>query len=369
MARRANGEGSITTTIRNGKTYYRGSVTIGIDNKGKAIRKTFGSFKKAIVIDKMNDAKYESKNNILSNSDISFGELYKYWINEFKKVEIKGYTFSKYEEVYKLRIEPYTISSKNINKITLPDLQNYFNELSEKYSPSVIKRSYIYINACFEFASMQGMIKKNFCPGVILQKVKTEKKIKVFTKEEQNLIIQNLDLRNIVDCVIYFTFYTGLRLGEVLGLTWDCIDGKILKIKQQYARVLTKNNNGYNVHYELSSLKTNESEREIPIPDKLIDLLNNLPKNSEFIFNSNGQGLDHKRPQRRITKICRDLEIPHRSFHSIRHSYATRLFELGIPIKTVQSLMGHTDISTTMNIYTHVMQDKKMEILDKLNNL
>ena len=70
-----------------------------------------------------------------------------------------------------------------------------------------------------------------------------------------------------------------------------------------------------------------------------------------------------------MTALCKKLNLEHRSFHSIRHSYATRLFELDIPIKTVQSLMGHSDMDTTMNIYTHVMQDKKMEIIDKLNNL
>ena len=82
----------------------------------------------------------------------------------------------------------------------------------------------------------------------------------------------------------------------------------------------------------------------------------------EDIVNKNNNKLSKE-------KVNEKLKIEYRSFHSIRHSYATRLFELDIPIKTVQSLMGHSDMSTTMDIYTHVMKDKKLEILDKLDNL
>lgn len=77
--------------------------------------------------------------------------------------------------------------------------------------------------------------------------------------------------------------------------------------------------------------------------------------------------MDHKKLQRRLKSICNKLDIKDKSFHSIRHTYATRLFEMGVPIKTVQSLLGHSDIATTMNVYTHVMKEKKLEVLDLLN--
>ena len=123
--------------------------------------------------------------------------------------------------------------------------------------------------------------------------------------------------------------------------------------------------------------------KDLTIEEKLrnlisIGLLYDELKNSKYtyeltpynlIFTINGKPIDRKRPQRRMISLCKILKIEYRSFHSIRHSYATRLFELDIPIKTVQSLMGHSDMSTTMDIYTHVMKDKKLEILDKLDNL
>ncbi|WP_081800473.1 tyrosine-type recombinase/integrase [Metaclostridioides mangenotii] len=61
--------------------------------------------------------------------------------------------------------------------------------------------------------------------------------------------------------------------------------------------------------------------------------------------------------------------IPQMKFHALRHTYATRLFEAGVPPKTVQALMGHYDISITMDIYTHVMKDSKLEAVEKINDI
>lgn len=363
--KRSNGEGTISVKIRNNKSYYCGTVTIGYDAQGKQIRKSFGSFKKSVVLDKMNKTKYENKYNILSNSDIKFGDLYLEWVNSYKKNEITDNTLNEYITLYKLRIKNYSLSNLKVNQITLKDLQYYFNSLQEKFTPKTIKNTYLRINSCFDFAVIQGISIKNYCKGVKLQKIeKKTNKIKVFTKEEQRKVLKYLNLDDVVDCVIFFTFYTGLRLGEVLGVKWKNINGNMIDIVEQYGRVVKDG-----LNYEFRKLKTVNGLRTIPLPEKVLQMLKKLPRNSELIFNTSGKGIDHKRPQRRITKICKELGIPHRSFHSIRHSYATRLFELGVPIKTVQALMGHSDINTTMNVYTHVMNDTKIEALEKLNTL
>ena len=368
--KKSNGEGSIITTTLNGKPYYKASVTIGFDSAGKQIKKSFGSYKKSVVLEKMNKVKYESKNNLLSNSNITFGDLFKQWIFNHKKVEVTDNTFCEYETAYRLRILPYNIANKRANQLTLNDLQMYFNELQEKFSTNTIKKAYIQIHSCFKFAIIQGILNKNPCLGVTLQKKDKQENYNVFSKQEQELILNTLNKKDIVDCLIYFTFFTGLRLGEVLALKWSDVKGKILSVERQYNRTVRIKDVGVSkLTYEFKDLKTKNSKREIPIPDKALELLDGLPKTCDLIFNDDDKPIERKRPQRRMTALCKKLNLEHRSFHSIRHSYATRLFELDIPIKTVQSLMGHSDMDTTMNIYTHVMQDKKMEIIDKLNNL
>ena len=211
---------------------------------------------------------------------------------------------------------------------------------------------------------------KDYCLAVILPKENKKERISVFSKQEQDLILKTLDKRNIVDCIIYFTFFTGLRLGEVLGLHWNDINGNMLMVKRQYRRIPNDDKESdKKLKYVFKDLKTKNSAREIPLPDKVLKMLEDLPHENDLIFSDAGKPVEIKRPQRRITYLCKKLNIPHRSFHSIRHSYATRLFELDVPIKTVQVLLGHGDISTTMDIYTHVMKEKKLEVLDKLNNL
>ncbi len=372
MARRkSNGEGSISIKIRNGKNYYTGAITLGWDSHGKQIRKTFSSFKKSDVVDKMNTAKYEYKRGLKSSNEMTFGELFHHWIFNYKKQEVSNNTFYEYETVYRLRIEPYKISRLKSSEITLDDLQRYFNKLQEKFSANTIKKTYIQINSCMAFAVIQGIILRNLCPGVSLQKLEKKEKLNVFSKEEQKKIIEFLDLRDIIDCLIYFTFYTGLRLGESLGVKWEDINDKnVLKVARQYRRKVEVTKVGERtLSYEFKKLKTKNSEREIPLPQKAIDLLNNMIRTGDLIFSDCGKPIEPKRPQRKITKICKDLNIPHRSFHALRHSYATRLFELNIPVKAVQTLLGHSEIGTTMDIYTHVMLDKKVEYIDQLNQI
>lgn len=368
--KKANGEGSIITTTLNGKPYYKASVTIGFDSNGKQIKKSFGSYKKSVVLDKMNKAIFESKNNMLSNSNITFGNLFKDWIFNFKKIEVSDNTFGEYETTYRLRLKDYPISNKKANQIALNDLQLYFNELQEKFSANTIKKTYVQIHSCIKFAIIQGILSKDYCAGITLQKQDKKENYNVFSKQEQELILKTLNKKDIVDCLIYFTFYTGLRLGEVLALQWNDIKGKLLSIERQYNRTVRTTDIGVSkLSYEFKELKTKNSKREIPLPNKVLELLDTLPKTCDLIFNDEGKPIERKRPQRRITTLCKKLNLEHRSFHSIRHSYATRLFEMDVPIKTVQSLMGHSDMDTTMNIYTHVMKDKKLEILDILDNL
>nr|WP_312985193.1 tyrosine-type recombinase/integrase [Clostridioides sp.] len=87
-----------------------------------------------------------------------------------------------------------------------------------------------------------------------------------------------------------------------------------------------------------------------------------------MICNDFGEPMNNNRPAKILFNLEK-LNIPKMKFHALRHTYATRLFEAGVPPKTVQTLMGHYDISITMDIYTHVMKDSKLEAVDKINDI
>ena len=82
-----------------------------------------------------------------------------------------------------------------------------------------------------------------------------------------------------------------------------------------------------------------------------------------------GKPIDDKKPGRNLKSVLSSINIEPIKFHALRHTYATRLFELDIPPKTVQHLMGHADIETTMNIYTKVMPEQKLKAAERINDI
>ncbi|WP_343749082.1 tyrosine-type recombinase/integrase [Metaclostridioides mangenotii] len=93
-------------------------------------------------------------------------------------------------------------------------------------------------------------------------------------------------------------------------------------------------------------------------------------KDKDYVIcNDFGEPMNNNRPAKILHSSLDKLNIPRMKFHALRHTYATRLFEAGVPPKTVQTLMGNYDISITMDIYTHVMKDSKLEAVDKINDI
>ncbi|MGL5656027.1 MAG: tyrosine-type recombinase/integrase [Fusobacteriaceae bacterium] len=371
--KKSNGEGSVWQVERKGKPYYRASVVIGKNSDGNPIRKTFSGYKKSEVIEKMQKALYEVKSNIFTSEDnITFGQFFKEWIFDFKRNEISSNTFAEYEVCYRTKIQSYEIAQLKLKDITPNSLQKYFNILlnSEGISVNCIKKVYVKIKACLQFAIIQNIILRNPIIAVTLPKGNQDEKYKVFSKDEQKLIIDRLG-NDVIDKVVLTGFFTGLRLGEILALQWSDIEDGILKISRQYQKNIDVIDVGVKkLSYVFKDLKTEKSKREIPLTKNIMKLFSEMDKKNQLIFcGKNGEPIERKRPTRRLNKLCRDLNIRERSFHSVRHTYATRMFELDVPVKTVQVLLGHSEIATTMDIYTHVMTDKKVEAIEKLNNL
>ena len=134
----------------------------------------------------------------------------------------------------------------------------------------------------------------------------------------------------------------------------------------------------------MQSPKTKKGLRVVPLPYHLIDKLKhhrlkqkslklkaaNLYEDNNLVFcNTFGKYLDSGNVLKKFKKILKDNDIPTRKFHDLRHTYATRLFELGEEAKTVQELLGHSNISITLDTYTHVLDSLKGNAISKLNDL
>ena len=116
----------------------------------------------------------------------------------------------------------------------------------------------------------------------------------------------------------------------------------------------------------MTSLK--DQERIQKLNKLYID--NSLYIQSDYVFTDKvGNTIDKNKPNRHFRAILKELNITPIKFHSLRHTFATRLFERDVPVKTVQALLGHKDINTTMNIYTHVMKEQKEKAINILDDI
>lgn len=389
-----NGLGSLTYRLVNGKKYWTGRVTLGQDLDGKLVRKSFSSYKKSAVIEEMQKALAQTNiAGFTTSGDRRLGEFMCYWLYNVKTKEIKSTTVVRYESTIKWHIMPYPFSKIKVKDITILNLQNFINLLADDENTSIntVKNTLILIKNFLDYTIVLGIFPNNPADYVKVpkkEKVENTGKYRIFSADEQKLIINNLDLEDPVEQMLYIDFFTGLRRNEIRGLRWKNYSDGTLTIAQQLVRSYNFEKDGSRTINKNSTqdLKTESSFRTIVLPKMADNLLQKMKINSyekhlrlgtpftddAFIFSDEYlKPIEEKRANRRIQAICRKIGIEPKPLHSIRHSYATRLFEADVDIKTVQKLMGHFDYRTTLNIYVHVMDEEKEKaaaVLDAMYN-
>ncbi|MDD3224727.1 MAG: tyrosine-type recombinase/integrase [Clostridium sp.] len=383
---------SKTNYTKNGKRYYRTTATLGRDSDGKLIRKEFYGLNKSDAENK----KDEYLNNIKNGLNINFdkaclGDLMHTWLFEVKKIAVKPSTFTRYEGIFRIYIKSSGLYQMKLDDLKSIQIQRYYNNLANNgKSASVIKNLNKLLKSFFNYAVDEGYLLRNPCIGkkVVIPgaKEETKREIKIFTNEEIHSLNKALENHRL-NALILLALGTGLRQGELLGLKWSDIDfdKKVLKVQRSIKEVYFISENGTR---ELKTIeqspKTKNSIRTVPIPSSLIPILNKqttqqkLDKlkvgssytKSDYVFTTQlGTTINAQNLTKSYKRILEKAKIPYKKFHSLRHTYATKLFEKNVPIKTVQMLLGHSDISTTSNIYTHVMPEKKIDAVEKLNDL
>lgn len=275
------------------------------------------------------------------------------------------------------KLEKTPIGSKNIDKITSDEIQAYLNSITY-LSNSSIKKVYEQLNQAFKTAINKGYIIKNPMINVIRPKsLKEDKIIRALTVEEQQIFTDYLLNKDSNGCkyknVFLIQMYMGLRVGEALALTTHDIDLQHKKVNVH--RTLTIDKNGITILG--NKTKTYAGTRVLPLPDFLYPYIIEQMKIAESQEN-NEEKLLFKPISAKYTKrrnvnhelkeiLKRELNISDISTHSLRHTFGTRCIESGMSPVVVQRLMGHKDVSVTLNTYTSVFDKFKENEIDKVN--
>lgn len=373
--------------------YFRINLTIGHDINGKNIVKQFYGKTKREAENKKNEYVKALDNGI--NPELGAYTLAKAmhsWLWDIERhVGNKSSTFERYESIYRNYIEGSPIGQLIVMDIKKLPIQKYYNSLLKNgKSYSVVLNLNKLLKKFFFYAEQEGYVSKNPIKGLKLPKDNEEnlndnehKEIEVFTDAEIKAIIKNLGNTKLRYLTL-FALMTGARQGEILALEKSDIQNGVVRINKIIRKVkVFDEKREYKYELKLTKPKTKSSNREIPLPEILKKELNKLDilvkeekmrlgpaytENNLLFPSLTGTYIDSKNMQRSWSRALNASNISHKKFHSLRHTYATRLFENGTSILTISKLLGHSSIKTT-EIYTHVMDNIKAKEVECLNSI
>lgn len=292
------------------------------------------------------------------------------WLKR-NECRLKKSTFVKYHSILEKHIKP-KLRAYPINKLNSDLISEFTDELLYKrnLAPKTVRDILAFVHEVF--TSIQTDNKNQLFSIKITYPKLERKQLRILSVEEQQCFVQFLlqDL-DIYKFSILLTLFTGLRIGEICGLQWKYISMKsnLLTVKYTVQRIKNLDTSStQKTILQLGSPKTESSIRTIPFTDQIKELFKKFqPSNQDcFLLTGNDQLIDPRKLQRKLKKYTHILGFKDVHFHTLRHTFATRCVEIGCDIKTLSEILGHSNISTTMNLYVHPSIDLKRKNIEKL---
>lgn len=291
----------------------------------------------------------------------------KQWLAVCVKPTTKERTYEKYERICRVHLIP-ALGNSELDKLTAVVVQGFVAEMTARFSSNTVNVIISVLKNSLKKAVSYGVSEREFTSG-ISRPPASEKRVECFTQEEQKKIENYILGSKKVKLVgILLCLYTGLRIGELLALTWGDIDFKaeILSVTKSCHDGWGKG--GYQKVIETP--KTSSSMRLIPIPKQLIGVLKKAKREVCGTYIVGGdKPVSVRSYQRTFELLQKKLHIPHKGFHALRHTFATRALECGMDVKTLSEILGHKNPTVTLNRYVHSLMDHKRLMMNRLCKL
>lgn len=348
------------------------AIVHGVNTNGKPKRKCLYGKTKKEVEEKLRKLTTDISQygTIIDDCNITVQEwLYKHMFTNLHGTIADG-TFEIYVITYQTHIKDTWLGAMVLKDVKLVHLQEFFKSKTDLSDASMHKIR-ILLNGSFKTAILNNIMRSNPFIGFKAPKSKKQTKtIEVLTKDDQSAYIEHAK----DEPIILTAMFTGIRLGELLALRWKHVDleNKVISVEQSYNRTKVYDADG---EYKKTDLfkepKSKSGVRKIPIPQFLVrdlkkhKLASKYSQANDLVFcTCTGKVYSASNIRRIHRSILKKAKLKHVKFHTLRHTYATRLLEAGENFKTLQVLLGHADIQTTMNIYAHVTEETKHNAAD-----
>ena len=375
-----------------GRFTYQGTPYTLYDKELKVIKK------------KLADKRYEVEHGLTGKADkITLNKWFEVWLKDYKTNKVKKTTIQNYQALYDNHIRD-TLGKRVLAQIKPIHIQKLYNDFIENgYSTTSLQTLHALLHNILDIAVGNDLLVKNPCMGTVRPTIEQKDKRVLSAEEETNLLnfIRQTEWQ-FYEPVITTMLGTGVRVGEVLGLKWEDIDFENNTISINRTLVYIKDKKTGQFGFEEQAPKTKNSKRTIPLHKNVVKALKRQKLNQSYMkLHGNWQPREgfetlvftgsKGQPQQtasiqnilnRIVKSINDEEVikatkenrtpvimEHLHPHALRHSFATRCFEADIPPKTVQMLLGHANIQITLDLYTHVSAEKKLQDMQKLDKI
>lgn len=366
MAKRENGAGTEIKWDEVKQLYYQ---RLGYkDKSGKSKIKAFYGKGKGEIKEKRKEWQKQFDAGIDTESNkMTFAHWLEKWLEVYKKNTVAITTFEQNKLTVKNHFTSDEIGATKLKDLTKLNLQDFINRKSEKLAATSMKLLRYVISNSLKFAVENDILLKSPAAGLRIPKAKIDKRedIKPFSRNELKDVLGSLEGDKLYN-IVYVAAFTGMRKGELLGLRWQDVDlvKGVINVRQQAIY------NPGTRNIEIGKLKTKNAYRSISIDEKVIAVLKkqkawNAVKKLELgesyteqgivFVDEAGQLLNTVWITKAFYRTIKKLGIEYRSFHHLRHTFASIAISKVPNIKAISMTLGHSTITETMDTYGHLL--------------
>lgn len=324
------------------------------------------------IMPSIHNASVEKNSQTVPSASILFCFAAQCWL-EYIRQKNKASTVYKYVYLLQQHILPYwgdmeirSITATEINQFSHNKLNG--SETGRPLSKSYVRSMLLIIHGVLTYAAQEGWYQPSQIK--IHKPIPDKKCVPILTKEQQLLLESTLKQASApIGIGIMLALQTGLRIGEVCALRWEDIDrhNHILYVRSTISRIADPAATGKTI-LVTDAPKTRASIRSIPYTTSLENLLNTIPctSASHFLLTDSTEFMSPRTLEYQYHVILKKSGLPSFTFHALRHTFATRCVEYGVDIKSLSEMLGHSNVSITLNTYVHSSVEMKRQQLEKM---